>query len=660
MLLKSLSLLNFRQFLNTTISFSIDTIKNVTIIMGQNASGKTTLAQAFTWCLYGDTQFEDKIVLSKLIAIKLLPKEESTVKVEINLIHNKIDYIITRKQIFFKDNNSDIKSNPSKFFIAYKNIDGQQEFIDELKTDTEMRAILPPELSRYFFFDGERITQMSKDIQRGKSKEFSDAVINLLGLKAFKETFKHLKDSNNSLIKLYSRSFDSTGNTQLLELINRIEELEKQEVSIVSRIEAYKNEEDFLKNKISELEEKISLYKESENLTKQRISIQKRLFIISGSKDTIIQGVFDSLNKHGQSYFSKKLIFNALKSLSNSDSLDKGIPEINDKTIDFLIKRGKCICGNKIVNDNEAYKELQRLLEYIPPQSIGNLISQFLQVCDLKNKNGDNLFKETSERLKILRDNATEEESLLEDLKIINEKLTNMKDVGKIQIELNNAEVDFNRIQKEKDNLNITRGEIISDIKTTVKSKEELTLKDDTNRTIEIYKAYAEYLYDILYKEYNLKEMETRNTLETKINKIFKHIYNGGLSLILDENYFVDIRVTDTEGYNSGVETSTAQSISIIFAFIAGVIEMAKDNNNDESKMLIAEPYPLVMDAPLSSFDTTRIKTICDILPTVAQQVIIFIKDTDGNLAEQHMGNHVGFRYSFDKISEFLTNIVAR
>lgn len=84
----------------------------------------------------------------------------------------------------------------------------------------------------------------------------------------------------------------------------------------------------------------------------------------------------------------------------------------------------------------------------------------------------------------------------------------------------------------------------------------------------------------------------------------------------------------------------TAQSISVIFAFITGIIKMARDNRNatdEDAQLLSSEPYPLVMDAPLSAFDKRRIKTVCQALPETAEQVIIFIKDTDGELAEEHI-----------------------
>jgi len=64
MLLKSIKLKDFRQFKGEQpkILFSTDLQKNVTVIMGENGSGKTSFAQAFTWCLYHDTDFEAKYV----------------------------------------------------------------------------------------------------------------------------------------------------------------------------------------------------------------------------------------------------------------------------------------------------------------------------------------------------------------------------------------------------------------------------------------------------------------------------------------------------------------------------------------------------------------------------------------------------------------------
>ena len=131
--------------------------------------------------------------------------------------------------------------------------------------------------------------------------------------------------------------------------------------------------------------------------------------------------------------------------------------------------------------------------------------------------------------------------------------------------------------------------------------------------------------------------------------------YDGGLSLTIDEHYNISVYVTDFDG---GVETSTAQSISVIFAFISAIIKMARENQIENGDEAYSEPYPLVMDAPLSAFDKRRIKAICSAIPETAEQVIIFIKDTDGELAEEHLGTKVMTRHYFEKIDEFHTHLV--
>jgi len=69
MLLESIKLENFRQFRNESLDFAQGIGgKNVTIIIGENGTGKTTFAQAFFWCLYGETEFSDKNILNKLVA----------------------------------------------------------------------------------------------------------------------------------------------------------------------------------------------------------------------------------------------------------------------------------------------------------------------------------------------------------------------------------------------------------------------------------------------------------------------------------------------------------------------------------------------------------------------------------------------------------------
>ena len=123
-----------------------------------------------------------------------------------------------------------------------------------------------------------------------------------------------------------------------------------------------------------------------------------------------------------------------------------------------------------------------------------------------------------------------------------------------------------------------------------VGSASKLINLDVLNRKIALYKKYAEQVYSELLEVYQQSESEIRNKLQNTINEIFKSIYQGGLSLTIDEKYHISVFADD---YTGDVETSTAQSISVIFAFITGIIKMARDNRNadeETAKLLSSEP----------------------------------------------------------------------
>ena len=101
MLIKSLKMQNCRQFKGTTaVEFSCDPTQNVTIILGDNTFGKTTLLQAFNWCFYESVTFDNDpdFLLNLEVANEMTNGDTETVSVEICVIHNGIEYVISRSQ----------------------------------------------------------------------------------------------------------------------------------------------------------------------------------------------------------------------------------------------------------------------------------------------------------------------------------------------------------------------------------------------------------------------------------------------------------------------------------------------------------------------------------------------------------------------------------
>ncbi|MEX1029110.1 MAG: AAA family ATPase [Paenibacillaceae bacterium] len=664
MLLKTLKLINFRQFSGEqNIEFATDSVKNVTVVMGENGSGKTTLAQAFTWCLYGDTDFEDKVVANRALERKLMPGGELQVKVELNLVHSGTEYTVIREQLYRKDLTGRTKGQNTTFNIAYKK-DGQQEFVRALEVDAYMKQILPKELSRYFFFDGERIGNMSKEIKKGKSQDFAQAVRGLLGLNAFISALEHLKPTSKyGVIGSYNESYDSKSDKRIAQYTEDIQMAQDNIERIDKRLLEITSEMEIAQDNCDDLNVKLSGMAETERLQKDKLRLSETLTKTRQARASSMSAILKQFNTNNSSYFAKSLIFKSLENLSQESKLDKGIPDMHARTIEFLIKRGFCVCGTKVEFGKETYNNLNKALEYLPPQSIGTSINQFVIESELKTKSSSDLFESIADQYKVLRDYENQIEQLISDILAIEKIVEGKKGIGNLQQDLWRYEKVIRDLTAERDESNRKKGAHETTRDRLITERAELTLRDENNKKIEIYKAYAQYMFDELSRVYKKNEEETRRKLERYVNEIFKSIYEGGMSINVDERYNIQVIVEDEGGYSNDVETSTAQSISVIFAFISGIIKMARENSlelESETKLLESEPYPLVMDAPLSAFDRRRIKTVCDALPKIAEQVIIFIKDTDGELAEENMGAKVGKRYLFEKKNEFETKLVAR
>ena len=103
--------------------------------------------------------------------------------------------------------------------------------------------------------------------------------------------------------------------------------------------------------------------------------------------------------------------------------------------------------------------------------------------------------------------------------------------------------------------------------------RDTLAKKSSQNASIALAKKYAEALYDKFNVEYTAKEIKTKANLQAYINENFKKFFNGSITLQIDDNYAVKVSVNDK--FNS-LETSTAQGIAVIFAFLAAIIRICK------------------------------------------------------------------------------------
>lgn len=667
MLLKKLTLDNFRQFMGThEIEFSTDDNKNVTIIMGDNAVGKTTLAQAFKWVLYGSVDFDDKIVLNGKMRNELNVNEEAQTKVMLILVHNDIEYRIIRIQKFRKEPPNEFKIAKPEVAISFITKDGQTDFIRQEKVLSTINSIMPEALSRYFFFDGERINNMNHEVKSGRSKEFSEAVKNLLGLTALKNAIDHFNpNSKDSVIGRYNKEIDQVGgqkSQELREIIyssnelleknqNRIDEINKD-------IAAYAERTDNVKQKLLEMAD-------AEKSQQRLNELNENVVLESKRKDETTKSFFKYFSKNSKDYFANVMIKDSLDELDETDNIDKGIPDVTKDTIEFLLRRGKCICGEDLSNQTgQACRTLMEQLKNVPPEYVGTSIRTFVNEAQMRSKNSSDFFTTCKDYIHNIRSIADIIEETKRGIGEIDKSflMNSNKKITDLKNNQMNWEREGQRLSAEKDSLNRDIGKLESQMINAENEINKLEKINNKNEKVEEFKKYAEAVYEKLKRAYDFKEQEVRKTLEQEMNTLFSQIYAGAMNIRIDDKYNIATYVSELQDNSLNLDRSTSQGYSVIFAFIVAIINMAKKVTNGDSELVASEVYPLVMDAPLSAFDKRRIKNICNVIPGIARQVIIFIKDTDGDSAKENMMNRIGAEYEMKKMngSELSTYIEKR
>ena len=659
MLIKSLKMENFRQFKGVTkVEFSCDPERNVTIILGDNTFGKTTLLQAFNWCFYGVAMFEQNpdFLLNLEVSSEMMNGEVKNVEVEIAVIHDSIEYVITRTQRYTcRDNRVRGESVPN-IKVSYKQPDGQTESVKAVQVKNVINNILPEDLSTYFFFDTERVNSIST------RKDVADAVKGLLGLTIMDSAIKHLGERarKTSVIGKFYSSMDLDGDSKAKEALNRIQTAETKRLLIAEQIEDCISQINQYEIRKEQLDVILRDNQTTSALQKKKEDLERRINAEHKALDRSINAYFKEFSQGSLAFFSQPLLSTASEFLQAVKIDDKGVRDLTKPTIMELIKRGKCVCGREIVEGNDAYQHLMAELAFVPPESIGNTVRHYRERLSSFSRPAERIYESLDQRYHEIFRAKTRIQEWEDELIEISDQIKGKDNMRQYEMELSDIKSRLRDLNAKKDRLNRDDGTQKGDIDRYKKVYDSLIAVSDKNKHAMILIAYAEKIREWLNKTYKEREFAIREDLEHKVNEIFERMYHGHRRVSIDSKYHVSLLTTIAEQEIAAGESEGSNRVKN-FAFIAGLVSLAKGkivtDGSDNGFNLSSEPYPLVMDAPFSNADEVHTANISKVLPEIAEQVIMFVMQKDWNYAEPVMIDRVGMKYHLNKISETYTQL---
>lgn len=637
-----------------TIEFSCDDEKNVTIVLGDNSVGKTTLAQAFRFGLYGDILVEagkkrsDYNLLNNEVADKLKPNSYASMYVEISMLSDRERYILRREvQYALKSTRKGVEMSEASHSIRMYEYDindyNIKTEIKSEKIDSVVNEMFPKNMSNYFLFDGEKW----RDIRvNGISDSIKDSVHTLTGLSNVKSAMNHLKDFGTaSAISKMKRNVKGSG--QIYDNIQR--EKESMERKRENLVETIKSLNISIKNHENAIEE-INLWLEENRSTEDLQKNIKHKNVIIGIKEKNVNMAYksfrDTFNNEPWCYFSRPMIENALEILKKNKSERRDIPYIHQSTIDYLIKRGQCLCGTVINEKSEAIDHLLKEREYLPPADIGSLLGTFEKTGNRWLRKYDDFKTRVLEKANDQNNAITEYDNAVMDLQKY-EKISTDNSV--FVDKRSNLKYHRDKINSLNVELGITKEKIRNYEDRIIACEHDmknLELQNENNRVWRERIEFAEAVYDSFAAEYKEKEKNIFVTMNEGLQKNFANMFNAkDKKIYLDEKYNIIMSYKNINGGNS-IENnlSEGEKVARNFAFIVTIMEYTKKNKKTSNDI---DTLPLVLDGPFSKLGAENIELVAGVLPEMSEQVIIFMLEKDWKHTK--LDDYVGKRYRIAK-----------
>ncbi len=645
MKLTTIRLCNFRQFYGETpeIHLATDNQRNTTIIHGNNGAGKTTILNAFTWVLYEKFTAafaeSDQLVNKRAIAQADIGSAIDS-WVEVAWEHDGKRYRAKRMCRAYKQQTEVNIVNNELLYLYIGDADGKwlhpQQPPDEI-----IGRILPASLHQYFFFDGERIEQI---VRQDKRLEIAEATKILLGVEVLNRSIKHLGEAKKTLETELGQIGDTTTKDLLKSqqrLQQEIDSIQHRQTEIVQEINNFNQIKQEINQHLLELTAATEIQAQRQELERIKATYQTQL----RQAQTEIK---QSISTQAYTVFLPKLTqsFETLVAeLRDRGELNQGISR---EFLSQLILHQQCLCGTKLIPNTSTYLQVQTWLSRASIAVIEETTLRLItQVEDLQTK-GDEFWRSIESQQQIVSTARSEISQIEIKLDRLESQLrldTNIE-ISSLQKRLDEIEIKVRDLilsqGQNKQQIMHLEGQIQTLTKQITKQQANQDRQILAHRRLQAAQAAISALTTIRQEQ----EQQFRGELERQVQQIFQTISVTPYLPKITEKYELILTET-TRGIETIVAASTGENQILSLSFIGGIIDRVRSWSEQK---LVSVPesntFPIVMDSPFGSLDEISRRQIAQILPQLANQLIVLVTKTQWRgEVETEMHGKIGRQY---------------
>ena len=628
MILEQLIVKNFRQFKGEhEITFSDNQEQNVTLVHAENGFGKTTLLNAILWVLYGhkgltpDFEGKEQLIHNGLAHAYRDRPSELEAMVHLTFTHDGARYMLCRA-INLAEQLVDARKDRMTMETRR---DGQTFKLD--RAQHRVQAIVPDGISKFLFFNGERIDELGLDKNRN---QVTEAIHQMLGLNLLQQTIEDLNHPNVRG-KFRNELADKTSDEKR-DLMDTVSKYEEQEASTQAKLKMAEEEIRAIDNEIIKIDDKLAANKEAYELQAKRAQLQCEKDEASAQFDSVNKRLAKLVAEDGYTLFTPDLVARGRSIMEDLRERNMIPAPVIDTFLEQLLDEGTCICKRCLEPGSEEYEAVKKKLSDAPNQDFNNAVSALDHTVgilgEVAKMTHDNLQQLNKDRIE-LTGRINELEGSLEDIhQRLGEK--NDDEVKELEESRRNKGLKRDELTERcgslKNEIEMMTSEI-QQLQGKIRKMEDIEEKEaQAQRRVDAVEECTRVVGEILAAETE----ELRPLLNEEISKHF--------SKIIDRDYWAeltpefDLRIRHRIGgegddaIEQDVALSTGQRQVKLLVFIASLLALARRRSEIPTILrgLSGSEYPLVTDAPFGNISVFR-AGISRWVPELAPQVTILL-----------------------------------